>query len=83
MFERGDKHQSNSRRKVEGACGLIIQTGLKKPHKKKPNEKPIIQLQFAGPRSVAGAERNAARRKGRHPYARRRERDGTVVMGRI
>lgn len=47
IFEQGDKHQSNVRRKVENECGLIIQTGLKKPDKKKPNERPIIQLQSA------------------------------------
>jgi hypothetical protein len=35
------------RRKVENECGLIIHTGLKKTDKKKPNEKPIIQLQSA------------------------------------
>jgi hypothetical protein len=47
VFEHGDKHQNNLRRKIEDECGLIIQTGLKKPDKKKPNETPITQLQSA------------------------------------
>jgi hypothetical protein len=79
VFERGDKHQSNLRRKVEGACGLII----KETRQEKPQRKTDNTIAVCGPRSVAGAERNAARRKGRHPYARRGERDGTVVVGRI
>ena len=45
MFEHGDKHQNNLRKLIEAKCGLLIQTALKKPDKKKPNEIPAIQLQ--------------------------------------
>jgi hypothetical protein len=47
VYEHGDKHQSNLRRKVEEECGLIIQTALKKLDKTQPNEKPRIQPQSA------------------------------------
>lgn len=47
VFEHGDKHQNNLRTEVEEECELIIQTALKKQDKRKPDERPVVQLQSA------------------------------------
>jgi hypothetical protein len=47
IFERGDKHQEELKRRVKKDFGVIIRTALKKPDKRKPNELPVVQLQSA------------------------------------
>jgi len=47
IFERGDKHQEELKRRVKKDFGVIIRTAPKKPDQKKPNELPVVQLQSA------------------------------------
>jgi hypothetical protein len=48
IFEHGDKHQVEMKRRIEKDFGgLLVQTAIKKRQKNKPNEVPVIQLQSA------------------------------------